>query len=641
MRDCLGLLESKMVSIQGENVYVTLDGESLTVEQLVLLSQVNSRIKIAGEAWEEVKASRAVVDQMLDKRTVAYGINTGFGLFSNVVIDEDKLELLQRNLIRSHSAGVGEPLPYERTRMLLALRINVLCRGNSGVSIETLTRMVASFNAGCISIVPCQGTVGASGDLAPLSHLALGLMGEGLMWDPSSMSKEDLAAASLEQQKLLKAGCLNFDKSLYTFKQRSANEVLSAHGLDAVELKAKEGLALINGTQLICAIGSEATFRARNVQRCADIVCAMTLEVLKGTVSAFHPRIHERRPHTGQGIVAARLRALLHPGAPSELYQSHLYCGRVQDAYSLRCTPQIHGIASDTINFVESILEVELNSSTDNPMVFTGSAEVTEVENDGEVVHVWPPRKLTKRASTQVESHEDPETLDEAKAEIKRLKESLNKKNSKAGPGKRQSDTFYETGKGFVISGGNFHGEYPAKALDYLAIGISEIASVSERRLERMVNPQLSGLPAFLVADGGLNSGFMIAHCTSAALVSENKVLCHPSSVDSISTSGAKEDHVSMGGMSARKALQVVENVERVVAIELLAASQALDLHRPLKTTPALEALHALVRTVANPWDADRIMNTDIDEVTQLIRSGKVWKTVQPFLVDFKGTAAE
>jgi len=552
------------------------------------------------------------------------------------VIDDDKLEQLQQNLIRSHAAGVGRPLTYERTRMLLALRINVLCRGNSGVSLETLHRMIKAFNAGCASVVPSQGTVGASGDLAPLAHLALGLMGEGLMWDhPAPTSAEMESNAIVETTKSR------------TWAHRPAAEVMAAHNVTPVELKAKEGLALINGTQLMTALGTEAVVRARNVQICADLTAALSLEVLKGTVNAFHPRIHERRPHKGQGVVAARLRALVHPGAPSELWSSHKYQGRVQDAYSLRCTPQVHGIVLDTISFVESILECELNSSGDNPMVFAESSDVT-AEVDGELVHVWPPKPLLRRASSSemtsdAKPLEEIEDLDSAKDEIARLRAELTRKSEETGVTgfKRQSDTLYNGKDGFIVSGGNFHGEYPAKACDYLAIGVTELASISERRLERLVNPTLSHLPAFLVKGGGLNSGFMIAHCTAAALVSENKVLAHPASVDSISTSGAKEDHVSMGGMAARKAIQVVENVERVIAIELLAACQALEFHRPLRTTEGLEAVVALVRSRAAAWDKDRVMNVDIDAVTELITSGELVRTIKPFLADYHGTMVE
>uniref|UniRef100_A0A8C8CU88 Histidine ammonia-lyase n=1 Tax=Oncorhynchus tshawytscha TaxID=74940 RepID=A0A8C8CU88_ONCTS len=389
-----------------------------------------------------------------------YGITTGFGKFARTVIPVHKLKELQENLVRSHSAGVGNPLSPERTRMLLALRINVLAKGYSGISLETLHRMIQAFNASCLSFVPEKGTVGASGDLAPLSHLALGLMGEGKMWSPKSGWAD-------------------------------AKYVLEAHGLKPISLKPKEGLALINGTQMITSLGAEAVERAQAIARQADIIAAITLEVLKGTSKAFDSDIHALRPHPGQIEVAMRFRALLDSDHhPSEIAESHRFCDRVQDAYTMRCCPQVHGIVNDTIDFTQKIINTEINSATDNPMVFAERGE--------------------------------------------------------------------------TISGGNFHGEYPAKALDFLAIGVHELAAISERRIERLCNPSLSELPAFLVNEGGLNSGFMIAHCTAASLVSENKVLCHPSSVDSLSTSAATEDHVSMGGWAARKALRVVEHVEQV-----------------------------------------------------------------------------
>jgi len=456
-----------------------------------------------------------------------------------------------------------------------------------------------------LSVVPEKGTVGASGDLGPLSHLALGLMGEGKMWDPDTGLISEAAV------------------------------VLKKRKCEPIQLEAKEGLALINGTQLITSLGAEATVRSANVALCADVVCALTLEVLKGTSNAFHPSIHHVRPHAGQVQTAARIRSLLLPR--SEIFKTHKYKGKVQDAYCLRCAPQVHGIVHDTITFVESLLQTEMNSATDNPMVFTGD---TELPDDSNQPYSCPTPMLSPNGlhvnglslpPNGLDDEEPDSEKREMAAEIKRLKAKLSEK--KDTQHKDERFTFYKgPGGGFIISGGNFHGEYPAKACDYLAIGVHELASISERRIERMVNPHLSDLPAFLVADGGLNSGFMIAHCTAAACTSENKVLCHPSSVDSISTSGAKEDHVSMGGFAARKALQVVENVETVIAIELLCACQAVEFFRPAQSTPPLEAIHALVRQHVRPWDKDRIMNTDIDAAIEIIRSGKLCEVVAPFL---------
>lgn len=560
-----------------------LDGESLTVESLFELSTGKLGIDLTPDAYRKIEEGRTVVDRILQENVVAYGINTGFGLFSNVIISADKLSELQENLIRSHAAGIGEPLSPAKTRMLLALRINVLAKGHSGIRKETVIKLIDAFNFDCLSVIPQKGTVGASGDLAPLAHLALGMMGEGMMWDVESMKIE------------------------------KASSVLSRNGLHPVQLEAKEGLAMINGTQLISSIGAEATVRAENIAHLADVAVAFSLEVLKGTVNAFHSRIHEVRPHLGQIQVATRIRAYLQGDQPSELFKSHNYAGKVQDAYSLRCAPQIHGIVNDTIGFVKHILNTELNSATDNPMVFTGNIEAS---TDLKVSNT---RVLT-------ESLKAPDTLDEANRLVSDLKQQLASKPKTAL--KRTSDTFYRGGGGFIISGGNFHGEYPAKVLDFLGIAVHELGNVSERRIERLVNPSLSGLPAFLVEEGGLNSGFMIAHCTAAALVSENKVLCHPSSVDSISTSGSKEDHVSMGGFSARKALSIVEHVEVIIAIELLAACQALEFLRPLRTTKTLERVYETIRAHVPPYHKDRYMSPDIEAVARLIRDGTIVKSL-------------
>ncbi|ELT90734.1 hypothetical protein CAPTEDRAFT_167650 [Capitella teleta] len=511
--------------------FISLDGNTLTCDDLMRLGKGELKIKLSKEAVDNVNKARRLLEEILADNKVVYGITTGFGKFANTLIDKKDLVELQENLIRSHSAGVGTPLTPERTRRLLALRVNVLAKGYSGISIRVLEQYVAAFNASCLPWIPEKGTVGASGDLAPMSHLALGMMGEGKMWSPESGWAE-------------------------------ARYVLESHGLEPIKLGPKEGLALINGTQLIAALGVEAVERADNIAKQADVVAALTLEVLKGTTNAFDVGIHDVRPHKGQGQVAKRFRSLLHSNIhPSEISQSHRFCHRVQDAYTMRCCPQVHGIVNDTVEFVRNILHTEINSATDNPMVFADKKE--------------------------------------------------------------------------IISGGNFHGEYPAKALDYLAIGVHELANISERRTDRLMNPAYSELPAFLVKDGGLNSGFMIAHCTAAALVSENKVLTHPSSVDSLTTSAGTEDHVSMGGFSARKALTVVENVEQVVAIELLAACQAIEFLRPLKTTAPLEEVYKLVRTVAKPWDKDRYMAPDIDAVTKLLQEGKIWKVSKALMDDF------
>jgi len=508
-----------------EVIYV--DGDTLSCEDLMRLGTGHFTIKLTPESIRRVNKARLIVDNIVAQHKVAYGINTGFGKFARTIIASEDLCQLQKNLIRSHAAGVGEPLSPHRTRRLLALRINVLAKGYSGISLNTLQQYIDAFNASCLSWVPEKGTVGASGDLAPLAHLALGIMGEGKMSSPKTGWAE-------------------------------AKEVLAHYGLKPIRLEPKEGLALINGTQLITALGVEGLERAHAIAKQGDIVAALTIEVLKGTTKAFDADIHAMRPHKGQISVASRFRSLLQSDVfPSEISESHRFCNRVQDAYTLRCIPQVHGIVHDTIDFVRGILSVEMNSATDNPMVFADRGE--------------------------------------------------------------------------IISGGNFHGEYPAKALDYLAIGINELATMSERRIERLINPAYSELPAFLTNNGGLNSGFMIAQCTAAALVSENKVLCHPASADSITTSAGTEDHVSMGGFAARKLLQIVSNVETVVAIELLAACQAIEFLRPMTTTSPLEEVHRTVRSTVTEWDQDRFMAPDIEAAIKLLREGKIWEVVVPY----------
>ncbi|XP_077355286.1 histidine ammonia-lyase-like isoform X2 [Festucalex cinctus] len=525
-------LATKVRPYQEPTEFLFLDGNSLTTASLVALGQGLFKIKLTPEAVDKVNKCRAVIDGFIREGKVVYGVNTGFGKFAHTVIPKEQLVQLQENLIRSHSAGVGPPLSVERTRMLLAQRINVLAKGHSGISMETLDAIIKAFNASCLSWVPEKGTLGASGDLAPLAHLALGLMGEGNMWSPQSGWADSKA-------------------------------VLEGHGLKPLVLKPKEGLSLINGTQLISSLGAEAVERALGVAKQADVIAALSLEALRGSVRPFHRAMHAVKPHPGQIEVAERLCALLDSHIfPSQIAESHRSCNRVQDAYTLRCIPQVHGIVNDTIKFVQMIISTEMNSATDNPLVFAENGE--------------------------------------------------------------------------IISGGNFHGEYPAKALDYLAIGVHELANLSERRIERLVNPALSELPAFLVKDGGLNSGFMIAHCTAAALVSESKALCHPSSVDSLSTSAATEDHVSMGGWAARKALRVVEHVEQVLAIELLAACQALEFLHPLETTAPLQRVYQLVRSVVSAWDKDRIMSSDIEAAHTLLKQQKVWIEIQPYMDEYR-----
>jgi histidine ammonia-lyase len=494
---------------------VTLDGRSLSLESLVAIARRGARASLPPSALAAVREARAVVDTAVARGEPVYGVNTGFGNFASVRIAPDRLGELQLNLVRSHAAGVGPPLDVPATRAVMVLRANVLARGHSGIRPETLELLLGMLNAGVHPLIPSQGSVGASGDLAPLAHLALALVGEGR--------------------------CRAGERTL------SAAEALAAAGLGPVVLAAKEGLALINGTQLMTAIGALALHDAERLARAADVIGAMSLDALKGTDVAFDPRIHEARPHPGQLASARNLRRLL---AGSPLRESHRGCGRVQDAYSLRCIPQVHGAARDALGYVRRTLEIELNAATDNPMVFA------------------------------------------------------------------------ETGE--LLSGGNFHGEPVALACDVLAIAVAELGAISERRVERLVNPALSDLPAFLTREGGLRSGLMLPHVTAAALASENKSLAHPA-LDSIPTSANKEDHVSMGATAARQAAQVVQNGARILAIELIAAGQALEFHRPLRSSAPLEAVHARLRERVAPYDEDRSLAEEIERVAAwLLEDGVV-----------------
>jgi histidine ammonia-lyase len=493
---------------------VVIDGNALTLAALESVARAGAAVALAPSAREAVARSRRVVDEAVERGEVVYGVTTGFGNFADVVIPRERLRELQLNLVRSHSAGVGEPLGRTETRALMLLRANVLAKGLSGIRQETLELLIAMLNAGVHPLVPAQGSVGASGDLAPLAHLALALVGEGR--------------------------CLADDG-----RTRDAGDALTTAGLRPVTLEAKEGLALINGTQMMTAITALALAESQRLARTADVVGALTLDALKGTDVAFDPRIHAARPHPGQAASARNLRRLL---AGSAIRESHRDCGKVQDAYSLRCIPQVHGAVRDAMRFVAAVVEVELNAATDNPMVFADTGE--------------------------------------------------------------------------LLSGGNFHGEPVAIAADVLAIAAAELGSISERRTERLVNPALSDLPAFLTEEGGVQSGLMIAQVAAAALASENKCLAHPASVDSIPTSANKEDHVSMGSIAARKAAAAVANTRRILAVEAIAACQALEFLRPLETSPALMAVYKRVRREVAPLDRDRTLAPDIEAVAELVRAG-------------------
>ncbi|MDF1565207.1 MAG: histidine ammonia-lyase [Deltaproteobacteria bacterium] len=489
-----------------------IDGNSLTLEAIREVALRQRRVSLSEEAVTRIDAAREVVEEILRTGQVAYGVNTGFGNLAEVRIDDDALERLQLNLLRSHAVGVGAPLSIEESRALLLLRANVLAKGVSGIRRSTVEALLALLEADVIPVVPSKGSVGASGDLAPLAHLALVLVGEG--------------EAHFEGERL------------------PGDEALARAGLEPVTLAAKEGLCLVNGTQAMAAVGTLTLLRAEGLAEAADESGAMTVEALLGSHKPFREEVQAIRPHPGQAAVAAHLRELL---AGSQIVESHHDCDRVQDAYSLRCMPQVHGAARDALAFVRRTLEIEVNSGTDNPLVFVGS--------------------------------DDP-----------------------------------------IVSGGNFHGQYLAQALDLLAIAVSEIGAISERRIEQIVNPSLSHLPAFLAPNPGLDSGMMMAQVTAAALVAENKVLAHPASVDSIPSSAGREDHVSMGMTAALKAREIVENTRGVLAIELLCAAQALDLRSPLKPGGGVARVHALIRAEVPTLTEDRALGKDIAKIDALLR---------------------
>jgi len=483
---------------------LAVDGLSLDLARFEAVVRGRALPVLTDSARERIAAARGVIERAASGDAPVYGVNTGFGNLADVRIGREDLETLQERLVLSHAAGTGQPLAEEEVRGMLLLRANTLARGHSGVRVELVERLLAMLAAGVHPVVPSRGSVGASGDLAPLAHLALPLIGRG----EATWRGERLPGA----------------------------EAMARAGLAPLRLAAREGLGLINGTQAMTALAALAALEAQRLVRIADLVGALSTDALRGTDSAFDPRIHAVRPHPGQRASAANLARLL---AGSAIRESHRQGDvRVQDPYSLRCMPQVHGAVRDVLADVEAKLAVEMNAATDNPLVFAREGE--------------------------------------------------------------------------TLSGGNFHGAPIAFAADFLAIALAELASISERRTEKLTNQAFSALPPFLVEDAGLNSGFMIAQVTAAALVSENKTLAHPASVDSIPTSADKEDHVSMGMWAAIKCRQVAGNVRQVLAIEWLAAAQGIDLLRPLATSPPLERLHALLRAAVPKWEVDREMAPDI-----------------------------
>ena len=495
---------------------IPLDGNSLTLDDLAAIAYERAPASLTDEARARVTAARSVVDAFARGDQPVYGINTGFGNFAEVRIPSHSLAELQVNLLRSHAAGVGDPLPVPVVRATMALRANVLAKGFSGISLGTLERLIDLLNRGVHPVVPSRGSVGASGDLAPLAHLALVLIGEGEAWHDDDRRESGAAA-------------------------------LSRTGLTPLTLAPKEGLALINGTQPSTALLGLALHAALRLVRAADITAAMSIDGLQGSTRPFDPRIHAARGMTGQEVSAENLRNLLQGSA---INAAHANCGRVQDAYSMRCAPQVHGAARDAIQFALRTFLAEANAATDNPMVFAETSE--------------------------------------------------------------------------IVSGGNFHGAPVALAADVLAIGLTHLATISERRSDRLVNPSSSGLPAFLTRHGGLQSGLMMAQVTAAALTSELKTLAHPASVDTIPTSGNKEDHVSMSMAAALKADRAVTLARDVIAIELLCACQAIDLLDGLATSVPLARVHTHVRTHVPTLASDRALSRDIHEISRLIASGEI-----------------
>jgi histidine ammonia-lyase len=496
-----------------------ISGNDLSLDDLRQVVYEQRPVELADGARKKVGAAREVVEKLLRENRVAYAINTGVGKLSDVHIEPAQNRQLQVNLIRSHSAGVGEPLSQEETRAMMLLRANSLAKGFSGVRPDVIDLLCAMLNKGVHPVVPSQGSVGASGDLAPLAHLALAMIGEGHSW------KENTRISSAE--------------------------ALQRAQIRPLLPEAKEAISLINGTQAMLAVGALSLLAAETLAETADVLGAMSLDALHGTDVAFDARIHAARPHAGQVQVAGNLRRLL---AGSEIRESHKDCGRVQDAYSLRCIPQVHGAVRDTLAFCRRTFEIEMNSAVDNPLVFV----------------------------------------------------------------KRHSE-------GDIISGGNFHGQPLAFALDYMAIALSALAGISERRIERLVNPALNeGLPPFLAPDAGINSGFMMPQVTAAALASENKGLAHPASVDSITTSGNKDAYVSLGMAAAIKLKRVVANTTNVLAIEACAAAQALDFLSPLKSSQPLQKAHAAIRKVSPKIEQDRVFAEDFAKLAELIRAGGI-----------------
>src|SRR5216683_2066859 len=511
-----------------------INGNDLMLEEVREVAVDGRPVLLAPDAREAVDRARAVVDALVAGNKLSYAITTGVGKLSDVRIAGDQIRELQVNLVRSHAVGVGDPLSGPETRAMMLLRANSLAKGHSGVRAIVIDALCEMLNRKVTPFVPSQGSVGASGDLAPLAHLALVLVGEGECLDENG-------------------------------NRCPGGEALRRADVKPLVLEAKEAVSLINGTQAMLSVGTLALLAAETLVDTADVLGGLCCDALRGTDTAFDERIHKARPHMGQMRSAANLRRMLEG---SQIRESHRECGRVQDAYSLRCIPQVHGAVRDTLAYCREVFETEANSAVDNPLVFVNPEHV------GTGAHARP--------AEQGSASE-------------------------------------------VLSGGNFHGEPVAFALDFMAIALSALAGISERRIERLVNPALNeGLPPFLAPGAGLNSGFMMPQVTAAALVSENKVLAHPASVDSITTSGNKEDYVSMGMTAALKLRRVVENARNVLAIEAMAAAQALDLVAPLKTGRRGQRACEAIRAVSPKMEKDRVMYEDFARIARIIDEGRI-----------------
>jgi histidine ammonia-lyase len=501
-----------------------INGQNITAANLWDYSRAKVSLELDASSMTKMKASRDYIMTRIAGGEVIYGVNTGFGAFSSKRISKEDILTLQENLIRSHCCGVGAPFTKEETRAIMVLRANALSRGHSGIRVEVVQKILEYLAHDILPVIPAQGSVGASGDLAPLAHLALALIGEGQVWEGEAFV--------------------------------DTGKVLQKTGVKPLVLQAKEGLSLINGCQVMTGVGLLAAIRAQHLLWMMDLAGAMSLEALRGSRSAFDPIIFATRPHPGEAKTARNLLKLL--GKTSPIAESHQDCSKVQDAYSLRCMPAVHGAAKDVIRTNMGTLEIEANSSTDNPLVFAA--------------------------------------------------------------------------EGKILSCGNFHGEPVAFALDFMAIAMAAAASISECRIEKLINPAMSDLPAFLTPNGGLNSGHMIVQVAAAALVSENKILTHPASVDSIPTSADKEDHVSMGTIAARKFRSVIDNAENIVAMEFLSGTQALDLLKPLKPAGPILSAYEFIRKTVPFAETDRVFATDIAEIRRMIHEDTLLDHLTPMI---------